>query len=130
VQVSDRLLMGISLAFCGLGCLAMVSWTGGHIALGMYLVSFTLVLSFTNILEGVSMSVLSKVIHPDIANGTFNAGARCAVVPCARSSRGGLVRCDGAAASVLSLPRVVGRHHACICTLALHVAAPAGLRCA
>ena len=67
--------MGAALAFSGLGCLAMISVTAQPIALGMYLLAFTLVLAFTNVLEGVSMSLLSKVIHPELAKGTFNAGA-------------------------------------------------------
>jgi hypothetical protein len=52
----------------------MISLNGSPVPLACYLISFTLVLSFTNILEGVSMSILSKVIHPDMAKGTFNAG--------------------------------------------------------
>jgi hypothetical protein len=74
VQVSDRFLMGMSLACCAIGCLFMISFTGNPVPLACYLISFTLVLSFTNVLEGVSMSILSKVIHPDMAKGTFNAG--------------------------------------------------------
>jgi hypothetical protein len=95
MQVSDRILMGISLVACAIGCLCMISWTGGSIVLAMYIISFTLILAFTNILEGVSMSVLSKVIHPSLAKGTFNAGVHLAVtfacsVPshCDRQCRG------------------------------------------
>ena len=71
------MLMGVSLVFCGAGCLAMVSPGGdAAVSLALYVTSVALVLSFTNVLEGVSMSVLSKVIHPALARGTFNAGAR------------------------------------------------------
>eukprot|EP00892_Ulva_mutabilis_P003282 jgi/Ulvmu1/1325/UM011_0053.1 len=72
--LSDRLLMGVSLVFCAVGCVAMVSLSGGAIPLTTYVVSVSLILSFTNVLEGVSMSVLSKVIHPSLARGTLNAG--------------------------------------------------------
>jgi hypothetical protein len=68
-------MIGASIVFCILGCCAMVSFTGEPVSLTLYLTGFTLVLAFTNILEGVSMSVLSKVIHPILAKGTFNAGA-------------------------------------------------------
>jgi hypothetical protein len=68
------MLMAFSLVFCGLGCICMLSLSGQSISLVMYLTAFTLILSFTNILEGVSMSLLSKVIHPGMAKGTFNAG--------------------------------------------------------
>lgn len=67
--------MGASLFFCAVGCVFMISLSGSAVPLACYLLSFTLILSFTNILEGVSMSVLSKVIHPALAKGTFNAGA-------------------------------------------------------
>jgi hypothetical protein len=67
--------------FCILGCCAMVSFTGEPVSLTLYLTGFTLVLAFTNILEGVSMSVLSKVIHPILAKGTFNAGTPYATLP-------------------------------------------------
>lgn len=75
MQTNDRILMGASLVFCALGCLSMVSLTGHVIGFAMYLLGFVLLLAFTNVLEGVSMSLLSKVIHPTLAKGTFNAGA-------------------------------------------------------
>lgn len=57
-----------------------------------YLVIFELLLTFTNALEGVSMSLLSKVIHPGLARGTFNAGAPlCTLCTVVRPAR----RCDG-----------------------------------
>ena len=74
LQISDRLLMGISLLFCGVGCVTMISYTGGPLSMAEYIISFTLILAFTNILEGVSMSVLSKVIPQQLSKGTFNAG--------------------------------------------------------
>jgi hypothetical protein len=67
--------MGVSIVCCIAGCCAMFSYTGEPVSLTLYLVGFTVVLGFTSVLEGVSMSVLSKVIHPELANGTFNAGA-------------------------------------------------------
>ena len=73
--ISDRMLMGVSLLFCGVGCLTMVSYTGEPLSMAGYIIAFTLILAFTNILEGVSMSILSKVIPEKLAKGTFNAGA-------------------------------------------------------
>ena len=58
-----------------MGCLIMVSYSGADLVLVSYLVAFTLILAFTNILEGVSMSALSKVMPTSLAKGTFNAGA-------------------------------------------------------
>jgi hypothetical protein len=40
-----------------------------------YIIGSVLVFAFLNSLEGVIMSLLSKLVSPELAKGTFNSGS-------------------------------------------------------
>ena len=46
----------------------------GHYTVGQYILGSALLFSFLNSLEGVIMTLLAKVISPELAKGTFNSG--------------------------------------------------------
>lgn len=74
MQVGRRVLLASSLFFCGCGCVLMMDVGEEPISLVRYLTSLSIILAFTNILEGVTMSVMGDVIHPLMAAGFWNAG--------------------------------------------------------
>lgn len=74
LQVGRRVMIGASLFFCGCGCVLMIEVGDEPISLSRYLTSLSIILAFTNILEGVTMSVMGDVIHPLMAAGFWNAG--------------------------------------------------------
>lgn len=74
MQVGRRVMLGSSLLFMGFGCVLMVDVGAQPISLPRYLASLSTILAFTNILEGVTMSVMGDVIHPVMAAGFWNAG--------------------------------------------------------
>lgn len=75
LQVGRRVLLASSLFFCGCGCVLMMDVGVEPISLVRYLSSLSIILAFTNILEGVTMSMMGDVIHPLMAAGFWNAGA-------------------------------------------------------
>eukprot|EP00803_Ostreobium_quekettii_P006559 evm.model.scf_488EXC.1 EVM.evm.TU.scf_488EXC.1 scf_488EXC:2875-3342(+) len=74
-RILDRELCSISLTLCLLGSVLVYSDHTSHfIATWRYFTGFSVIYVATIILEGAAMSLMSKVIHPAWAKGTFNAG--------------------------------------------------------
>jgi hypothetical protein len=94
MQVSRRMMIAASLFFCGCGCLLMMDVGDEPINLARYLASLSTILAFTNILEGVTMSVMGDVIHPVMAAGFWNAGMHLLSSTC----------CSATACFILNLP--------------------------
>ncbi|CAD7694892.1 unnamed protein product [Ostreobium quekettii] len=74
-RILDRELCSISLSLCLLGSVLVYSTHTYHfIATWRYFTGFSVIYVATIVLEGAAMSLMSKVIHPSWARGTFNAG--------------------------------------------------------
>ena len=70
-HVSDRGLNAVTLLITAVGCALLMC--GGR-PVWMYFLGGTLVFMCTVILEGSGMSLMSKIMHPSLARGTWNAG--------------------------------------------------------
>ncbi len=70
-HVSDRGLNAVTLFITAVGCGLLMC--GGR-PVWMYFLGGTLVFMCTVILEGSAMSLMSKIMHPSLARGTWNAG--------------------------------------------------------
>ena len=70
-RVSDRGLNAVTLLITAVGCALLMC--GGK-PIWMYFLGGTLVFMCTVILEGSGMSLMSKIMHPSLARGTWNAG--------------------------------------------------------
>ncbi|KAL3144746.1 hypothetical protein ABBQ38_001867 [Trebouxia sp. C0009 RCD-2024] len=70
-RVSDRGLNAVTLLITAVGCGLLMC--GGR-PVWMYFLGGTLVFMCTVILEGSGMSLMSKIMHPSLARGTWNAG--------------------------------------------------------
>ncbi|KAK9832195.1 hypothetical protein WJX74_002578 [Apatococcus lobatus] len=70
-KVPDRVLITGAIIACGAGCVGLAM--GGY-PIWLYLLGGFLAYVGSLVLEGASMSMMSKVIHPSLAKGTFNAG--------------------------------------------------------
>lgn len=70
-HVSDRGLNAVTLFITAVGCGLLMC--GGR-PVWMYFTGGTLVFMCTVILEGSGMSLMSKIMHPSLARGTWNAG--------------------------------------------------------
>ena len=70
-HVSDRGLNAVTLLITAVGCGLLMC--GGR-PVWMYFLGGTLVFMCTVILEGSGMSLMSKIMHPSLARGTWNAG--------------------------------------------------------
>lgn len=73
--ILDRELCSISLSMCILGSVVVLTDNMKHpIAEWRYFSGFTIIYVATIMLEGAAMSLMSKVIDPNFAKGTINAG--------------------------------------------------------
>lgn len=70
-RVSDRGLNAVTLFITAVGCALLMC--GGR-PTWIYFLGGTLVFMCTVILEGSGMSLMSKIMHPSLARGTWNAG--------------------------------------------------------
>lgn len=61
------------LSVVGVLCICHISLLGSY-TLFQYIVGTTIVFTSLNAIEGVVMSLLSKLISPELAKGTFNSG--------------------------------------------------------
>lgn len=80
--VSDRDLVQ-SLSYLSLfSVLLVLNTTWIKYTLSQYVLGSVVLFSLLNTLEGVIMALMSKLISPQLAKGTFNSGTcRCTLIP-------------------------------------------------
>jgi hypothetical protein len=72
--LEDRTMMNVLNWCCIITCLFMFDTTLFKYTIAQYITGSTLLFAFLNVLEGVIMSLLSKLVSPELARGTFNSG--------------------------------------------------------